>query len=162
MSDEATALFMKRFYENLLGEFGGRREGRAPGEGVPKAVALREANQWLRSRSAAAARVRGVHLKSHGFVIQARRRVVSEMAPRLATATTSFFSWSLNRFVRDHSIQSDSLLFSTSLGTWAARQYRRCRAATCGIAMTFPRSGGSTSRSAGALRPTDTCVRERR
>ena len=44
---------MKRFYENLLGEFDERREGRAPGEVLPKAVALREAMQWLRSRTAA-------------------------------------------------------------------------------------------------------------
>ena len=47
---------MKRFYENLLGEFDERRERRALADNLPKAVALREAKQGLRSRSAAQVR----------------------------------------------------------------------------------------------------------
>jgi CHAT domain-containing protein len=53
VDDTATALLMTRFYENLLGTFKESREvpGRAyaAGEALPKADALREAKQWLRS-----------------------------------------------------------------------------------------------------------------
>src|SRR5262249_44090885 len=46
VDDEATALLMVRFYQNLLG----KREGlKGP---MPKAEALREAKQWLRNLSA--------------------------------------------------------------------------------------------------------------
>jgi CHAT domain-containing protein len=43
VDDTATALLMKRFYENLLG----RREGLR--ESMPRAAALQEAKHWLRS-----------------------------------------------------------------------------------------------------------------
>jgi CHAT domain-containing protein/tetratricopeptide (TPR) repeat protein len=53
VDDTATMLLMARFYENLLGSFKERREagGRVyePGHPMPKAQALREAKQWLRS-----------------------------------------------------------------------------------------------------------------
>jgi CHAT domain-containing protein len=46
VDDEATALLMVRFYQNLLG----KREGLK--EGLPKAEALAEAKEWLRNLSA--------------------------------------------------------------------------------------------------------------
>jgi tetratricopeptide (TPR) repeat protein len=45
VDDEATALLMVRFYQNLLG----KREGLKP---MPRAEALREAKEWLRNLSA--------------------------------------------------------------------------------------------------------------
>jgi hypothetical protein len=45
VDDTATALLMTRFYQNLLG----KREGLD--KPLPKAVALREAKQWLRTRT---------------------------------------------------------------------------------------------------------------
>lgn len=55
VDDSATALLMIRFYENLLGKFEESREvpGRvyASGQAMSKAVALREAKLWLRSRT---------------------------------------------------------------------------------------------------------------
>jgi CHAT domain-containing protein len=54
VDDTATALLMTRFYQNLLG----RREG--PGGPLPKAMALREAKEWLRRLPAEeVARLRG-------------------------------------------------------------------------------------------------------
>ncbi len=47
VDDEATALLMKRFYENLLGQPSGRREGLSPS--TSRAQALREAGLWLRA-----------------------------------------------------------------------------------------------------------------
>jgi tetratricopeptide (TPR) repeat protein len=44
VDDAATALLMERFYQNLLG----KRDGLKP---MPKAAALREAKEWLRSLS---------------------------------------------------------------------------------------------------------------
>jgi CHAT domain-containing protein/tetratricopeptide (TPR) repeat protein len=49
VDDTATALLMDRFYRNLLGQ---RAEGAKP---LPKAEALREAKQWLRTLTAAEA-----------------------------------------------------------------------------------------------------------
>jgi tetratricopeptide (TPR) repeat protein len=49
VDDTATALLMDRFYRNLLGK---REDGAKP---LPKAEALREAKQWLRSLTAAEA-----------------------------------------------------------------------------------------------------------
>src|SRR5207249_8285747 len=46
VDDTATALLMRRFYENLLGKRAGLE---AP---LPKAVALREAKDWLRRLTA--------------------------------------------------------------------------------------------------------------
>jgi hypothetical protein len=46
VDDRATALLMKRFYQNLLGR---REDGKAP---MPKAEALSEAKAWLRTQSA--------------------------------------------------------------------------------------------------------------
>jgi CHAT domain-containing protein len=46
VDDTATALLMDRFYRNLLGK---RKDG---GEPMPKAEALREAKQWLRTLTA--------------------------------------------------------------------------------------------------------------
>ena len=46
VDDEATALLMVRFYQNLLG----KREGLKMG--LPKAEALQEAKDWLRNLSA--------------------------------------------------------------------------------------------------------------
>ncbi|MCK4548266.1 MAG: CHAT domain-containing protein [Candidatus Eisenbacteria sp.] len=48
VEDEATALLMGRFYENLTGSYAGRRAGRIE-EPLPKAEALREAKHWLRN-----------------------------------------------------------------------------------------------------------------
>jgi CHAT domain-containing protein len=48
VEDEATALLMGRFYENLTGTFHGERQAYA-GEPMPKAEALREAKHWLRT-----------------------------------------------------------------------------------------------------------------
>lgn len=53
VDDEATALLMKRFYENLLGQFTesrsiGRRDY-SPSQRMSKADALREAKHWLRT-----------------------------------------------------------------------------------------------------------------
>ena len=47
VQDEATALLMKRFYENLFGEYEDERKGRV-GEAMSKAEALQEAKRWLR------------------------------------------------------------------------------------------------------------------
>jgi CHAT domain-containing protein len=46
VADRATSLLMSRFYQNLLG----RRAGLT--KGMPKAEALHEAKQWLRSSTA--------------------------------------------------------------------------------------------------------------
>src|SRR5262249_1592142 len=46
VDDQATALLMTRFYQNLLG----KRDGRA--KPLPKAEALREAKHWLRDLTA--------------------------------------------------------------------------------------------------------------
>jgi CHAT domain-containing protein len=43
VDDTATALLMRRFYQNLLGQRGGLSKG------LPKAEALQEAKQWLRT-----------------------------------------------------------------------------------------------------------------
>ena len=55
VDDRATALLMTRFYANLMGTFASERElyGRAysPGQKMPKAEALGEARQWLRTLS---------------------------------------------------------------------------------------------------------------
>ena len=48
VSDEATALLMGRFYENLVGAYGDLRDGRQ-GEPMAKTAALREGKRWLRS-----------------------------------------------------------------------------------------------------------------
>ena len=48
VEDEATALLMRRFYENLFGRYEGLRAGYRA-KGMPKAIALREAKQWLRT-----------------------------------------------------------------------------------------------------------------
>jgi tetratricopeptide (TPR) repeat protein len=59
VDDRATAMLMKRFYQNLLGK---REDGKAP---VPKAEALGEAKMWLRTQSAEAGAVtRGERRKS--------------------------------------------------------------------------------------------------
>lgn len=54
-NDEATALLMGRFYENLLGQFQEARrvagQDFLPGKPIPKAMALREAKLWLRGLS---------------------------------------------------------------------------------------------------------------
>jgi len=47
VEDRATAMFMRRFYENLFGEYDGERAGHT-GESMSKAEALREAKFWLR------------------------------------------------------------------------------------------------------------------
>lgn len=47
VEEEATALLMTRFYENLTGRYADEREGRR-GEPMSKAAALREAKRWLR------------------------------------------------------------------------------------------------------------------
>ena len=48
VDDTSTALFMRRFYENLLGKYEDARGDYAPGDRMQKADALREAKQWLR------------------------------------------------------------------------------------------------------------------
>lgn len=48
VEEEATALLMTRFYENLTGTYVGERDGRN-GDPMSKAAALREAKSWLRS-----------------------------------------------------------------------------------------------------------------
>jgi len=48
VEDEATALLMGRFYENLTGAFTEERHG-WQGQPIPKAAALQEAKSWLRS-----------------------------------------------------------------------------------------------------------------
>jgi CHAT domain-containing protein/tetratricopeptide (TPR) repeat protein len=48
VEDEATALLMGRFYENLTGAYGDVRNGHA-GEAMCKSKALREAKHWLRT-----------------------------------------------------------------------------------------------------------------
>ncbi len=48
VEDEATALLMARFYENLVGDYEGDRGGRS-GEAMTKATALQEAKRWLRT-----------------------------------------------------------------------------------------------------------------
>jgi CHAT domain-containing protein/tetratricopeptide (TPR) repeat protein len=48
VEDEATAMLMARFYENLTGNFDGEREG-SRSEPMPKALALKEAKHWLRT-----------------------------------------------------------------------------------------------------------------
>ena len=50
VEDEATALLMTRFYENLFGEYEDERKGRV-GEAMPKAEALQEAKRWLREHT---------------------------------------------------------------------------------------------------------------
>jgi CHAT domain-containing protein/tetratricopeptide (TPR) repeat protein len=50
VEEEATALLMTRFYENLTGTYVDERDGRY-GEPMPKAGALREAKRWLRTYS---------------------------------------------------------------------------------------------------------------
>jgi CHAT domain-containing protein len=50
VGEEATALLMTRFYENLTGAYDDDREGRC-GEPMSKAEALREAKRWLRTYS---------------------------------------------------------------------------------------------------------------
>ncbi len=47
VEDRATALFMRRFYEDLFGRYDGERAGRVA-ESMSKAEALREAKFWLR------------------------------------------------------------------------------------------------------------------
>jgi CHAT domain-containing protein len=47
VDDEATALLMGRFYENLTGAYRGERNGSGGGP-MPKSAALREAKRWLR------------------------------------------------------------------------------------------------------------------
>jgi CHAT domain-containing protein len=49
VDDDATSLLMKRFYENLLGVFDSPRSNRPARTPMPKAEALAEAKQWLRS-----------------------------------------------------------------------------------------------------------------
>ena len=55
VDDRATCLLMTRFYENLLGVFEEPRSMAGlvyePSVGMPKAVALREAKEWLRNLS---------------------------------------------------------------------------------------------------------------
>jgi len=48
VDDRATALLMRRFYENLRGEYADERSGQV-GEPMAKAGALQEAKSWLRS-----------------------------------------------------------------------------------------------------------------
>ena len=48
VEDRATALLMKRFYENYTGRFDGERAGYDAGP-MPKAEALSEAKRWLRT-----------------------------------------------------------------------------------------------------------------
>jgi CHAT domain-containing protein len=48
VEDEATALLMGRFYENLTGAYEDKREG-YDGTPIPKAEALQEAKRWLRT-----------------------------------------------------------------------------------------------------------------
>ena len=48
VDDTATRLLMVRLYENLLGQFESSRAGYGPGTPMPKAVALQEAQRWLR------------------------------------------------------------------------------------------------------------------
>jgi len=47
VDDHATALLMRRFYENLSGDYSGKRCGRK-GESLSKVQALQEAKTWLR------------------------------------------------------------------------------------------------------------------
>jgi CHAT domain-containing protein len=47
VDDEATALLMRRFYENMYGEYGDERDGLIR-EPMSKARALQEAKSWLR------------------------------------------------------------------------------------------------------------------
>jgi CHAT domain-containing protein len=54
VDDESTALLMERFYENLTGRFDGLRRGRSGP--LPRAVALQEAQLWLRDFTDAAGR----------------------------------------------------------------------------------------------------------
>jgi CHAT domain-containing protein/Tfp pilus assembly protein PilF len=48
VDDAATALLMRRFYENLTGRYEGERAGRR-GEPMSKSQALQEAKEWLRT-----------------------------------------------------------------------------------------------------------------
>ncbi len=48
VEDQATALLMSRFYENLTGAYRDQRHG-GRGEPMSKAEALREAKQWVRT-----------------------------------------------------------------------------------------------------------------
>jgi CHAT domain-containing protein len=48
VDDQAAALLMGRFYENLTGAYREKRNGRA-GRRIPPADALREAKLWLRT-----------------------------------------------------------------------------------------------------------------
>jgi len=48
VEDKATSLLMRRFYENRLGQYADKRNGRT-GQPMSKAHALREAKRWLRS-----------------------------------------------------------------------------------------------------------------
>jgi CHAT domain-containing protein/tetratricopeptide (TPR) repeat protein len=73
VDDTATALLMDRFYRNLLGQ---REDG---AKALPKAEALREAKQWLRTLTAAEALERlGVITQS---VVRGERPARQEMRP---------------------------------------------------------------------------------
>jgi CHAT domain-containing protein/tetratricopeptide (TPR) repeat protein len=51
VEDQSTSILMRRFYEDLLGQYSGVRgsdPGRAPGSAMSKVEALREAKSWLR------------------------------------------------------------------------------------------------------------------
>jgi tetratricopeptide (TPR) repeat protein len=55
VDDDATALLMRRFYQNLLGEYDRRTlgdESFSGGQPMPKSTALREAQYWLSRRPA--------------------------------------------------------------------------------------------------------------
>ena len=58
VDDEATALLMARFYENLLGARAGSNDKETTDGKLSKLGALREAQNWLRSLSWSEAKVK--------------------------------------------------------------------------------------------------------
>ena len=74
VDDAATRLLMRRFYENMLGQFADRRGRYDGGTPMPKAEALREAKGWLRAvpRGAAAwEQIRGGLAKNPAVTVPA-------------------------------------------------------------------------------------------
>jgi CHAT domain-containing protein len=92
--DQATALLMQRFYQNLLGFFPESRAGYAPKTPMPKCVALLEAKRWL-SRSSPQENRR--KLESMGFKVDGRQQpripkgdVRPSKAPQLLETSADF------------------------------------------------------------------------
>jgi tetratricopeptide (TPR) repeat protein len=92
--DQATALLMQRFYQNLLGLFAESRAGYVPKTPMPKCVALLEAKRWLSTSSPQENRRQ---LESMGFEVDGRQQpripksdVLPSKAPQLLENPTNF------------------------------------------------------------------------